>query len=59
MGDINPAGAEETARLIKEEFPDTRILQVKVDVADEDSVNAMVDQAVEAFKTLDYGNSHV
>jgi NADP-dependent 3-hydroxy acid dehydrogenase YdfG len=47
----------ETERLIKSEFPNVKILAVIIDVTDEKSVNAMVDQAVNQFRTLDYGET--
>lgn len=47
----------ETARLIRTEFPNARILPVIIDVTDEKSVNAMVDQAVQEFGTLDCGET--
>lgn len=55
IGDINPQGLSETADLIKAEFPKAGVLQVEVDVTDEDSVNAMVDKAIEAFGSLECG----
>ena len=55
LADINPAGIEETAKLINARFPAAGILQVTVDVTDESSVNGMVEQAVEAFGTLECG----
>lgn len=47
----------ETARLIHTEFPDAKVLSVTLDVTDEKSVNDMVDQAVQAFGTLDCGET--
>jgi NAD(P)-dependent dehydrogenase (short-subunit alcohol dehydrogenase family) len=53
LADLNKDGVAETVRLIQTEFPDVKILPVIIDVTDEKSVNAMVDQAVQAFGTLD------
>lgn len=47
----------DTARLIQTEFPNARVLSVVIDVTDEESVRAMVDQAVQAFGTLDCGET--
>ena len=47
----------ETERLVQTEFPNVKVLPVIIDVTDEKSVNAMVDQAVEKFGTLDYGET--
>jgi NAD(P)-dependent dehydrogenase (short-subunit alcohol dehydrogenase family) len=55
LADINPKGAAQTAKLIKAEFPDVGILEVVVDVTDENSVYAMVDEHVDKFGTLDCG----
>ena len=55
LGDINPKGTTETAKLIKKEFPDAGILEVKVDVTDEASVTSMVEKAIAAFGTLECG----
>ena len=57
LGDVNPDGLLETERLIKEEFPNAGTLKVTVDVTDEKSVNALVDAAVQAFGTLECGQS--
>jgi len=53
LADLNKDGVAETARLIQNEFPNVKILPVIIDVTDEKSVNEMVDQAVQAFGTLD------
>ncbi|KAF9771418.1 hypothetical protein IL306_010942 [Fusarium sp. DS 682] len=53
LADLNKDAVFETARLIQAEYPDARVLPIVVDVTDERSVNAMVDQAVQAFGTLD------
>ena len=47
----------ETERLIQTEFPNVKVLHVIIDVTDEKPVNAMVDQAVGKFGTLDYGET--
>ncbi|KAH6872089.1 hypothetical protein B0T10DRAFT_541388 [Thelonectria olida] len=53
LADVNPKSLGETAKLIREEFPQVGIKEVAVDVTDEASVNHMVDEAVKAFGTLD------
>lgn len=57
LADVNKDGIDETARLITAENPDIGLLPVVVDVTDEQSVQSMVDQAVQAFGTLDCGKS--
>ncbi|KAF5628926.1 dehydrogenase [Fusarium sp. NRRL 52700] len=57
LADLNKDGVLETSRLIKAEFPDAKVLPLVVDVTDEKSVNDMVDQAVQAFGTLDCGKT--
>lgn len=57
LADLNKDGIDETARLIQDGHPDTRILPLVVDVTDEESVNAMVDSVVQTFGTLDCGKS--
>lgn len=41
--------------MINTESPNVKLLHVVVDVTDEESVLSMVNQAVEAFGTLDCG----
>lgn len=55
LGDINLKGLQETADLIKADFPNAGVLQVSVDVTDEKSVDEMVDRAVQNFGTLECG----
>lgn len=57
MADVNSGALEETARLIKEEFPKAGVIQVTVDVTDEAAVNDMVEKAVAAFGSLDCGKA--
>ena len=57
LADLSKDGITETARMILEEFPDAKVLPVVVDVTDEASVNATVDQAVQEFGTLDCGET--
>lgn len=57
LADLSKDGLTETARLIQEEFPNVKILPIVIDVTDEKSVNAMVDQAVQTFGTLDCGET--
>jgi NAD(P)-dependent dehydrogenase (short-subunit alcohol dehydrogenase family) len=52
---MNKDGVAETVRLIQAEHPHVKVLPVVMDVTDEASVNAMVDEAVKAFGTLDCG----
>ncbi|KAF5636921.1 dehydrogenase [Fusarium sp. NRRL 25303] len=53
LADLNKDALSETARLIQTQYPDVKVLSIVVDVTDEKSVNAMVDQAVQTFGTLD------
>ncbi|KLO99428.1 dehydrogenase [Fusarium fujikuroi] len=53
LADLNKDALSETARLIQAQYPDVKVLPIVVDVTDEKSVNAMVDQAVQTFGTLD------
>jgi NAD(P)-dependent dehydrogenase (short-subunit alcohol dehydrogenase family) len=57
LADLNKDSVAETERLIQTEFPNVKVLPVIIDVTNEKSVNAMVDQAVETFRTLDYGET--
>jgi NAD(P)-dependent dehydrogenase (short-subunit alcohol dehydrogenase family) len=55
LADMSKEGLAETKRLVKSEFPDVKTLAIEVDVTDEEAVNKMVDEAVQAFETLEYG----
>lgn len=47
----------ETEKQIKAEFPNVKLLSVVVNVTEEESVNSMVEKAVQEFGSLDYGKS--
>lgn len=51
--DINLAGAEKGAALIKERFPNVKALAVKADVGKEADIRSAVDMAVKEFGRLD------
>ncbi|KAK4553514.1 hypothetical protein LTR86_009310 [Recurvomyces mirabilis] len=53
LADISEDGISETSRLIEAVSPGVKVLQVVVDVTDEDSVNEMVEKAMQSFGTLD------
>jgi NAD(P)-dependent dehydrogenase (short-subunit alcohol dehydrogenase family) len=54
LGDINVQGLEETETKIKSAFPATTIQFMKVDIADEGSVQLFINGCVEAFGRIDY-----
>ncbi|KAH8800481.1 oxidoreductase UcpA [Xylogone sp. PMI_703] len=54
IADLNASGLRETAGLIKDEFPNVKILEISTDVSDPASVTLMVDQTVKTFGGLDY-----
>ncbi|KAH8830629.1 hypothetical protein DL96DRAFT_1593711 [Flagelloscypha sp. PMI_526] len=51
--DINLAGAEKAAALIKERYADVKIIATKADVGKEDDIKAAVELAVKEFGRLD------
>lgn len=51
--DINLPGAEKAAALIKERYPNVKIVATKADVGKEEDVKAAVDVAVKEFGRLD------
>ena len=54
---MNKDAVAETAKMIHADFPNVKCLPIVIDVTDEKSVNAMVDQAVQEFGTLDCGET--
>jgi len=56
MADINIDGVKETSELLKARCqPSVGLLELKVDVSDLASVEAMVRKTMEKFGGLDYG----
>lgn len=55
MVDVNQDSINETAKIIATKSPNVKCLQLVVDVTDETAVDSMVDQAVQHFGSLDYG----
>ncbi|KAI7551296.1 NAD(P)-binding protein [Hortaea werneckii] len=54
IADRNDDGLDETTSRIHEAAPDCAVLSIRTDVSDQDSVQALIDKAVEAFGRLDY-----
>jgi len=54
MADINYDGVQETSKMINEKWPSVGRLEIKVDVSDPTSVDAMVKTTIEKFGKLDY-----
>lgn len=54
LGDISEPGLEETRKLVLEKYPDARVVTLKLDVLDENSVNAFYKLAVETFGRIDF-----
>ncbi|KAI0002860.1 NAD(P)-binding protein [Xylariaceae sp. FL0662B] len=50
--DMNPAEAQARIRDLESEFPDAKIRFQKVDVSDEDGVNAAIDETIRQFGTI-------
>lgn len=57
IGDINTAQLEETAALVKSQYPAVDIRFHGVNIAKEDSVQRFTDACVAAFQRIDYANN--
>lgn len=55
MADVNYDCVQETSKMINEKWPSVGRLEIKVDVSDPTSVDAMVKTTIEKFGKLDYG----
>ncbi|MCJ1304217.1 hypothetical protein MMC08_007029 [Hypocenomyce scalaris] len=54
ISDLNPTSVEETKKMIETESKGVSVLAVVCDVANEESVQSMVDKTVEEFGRIDY-----
>ena len=54
IADVNSKGVQETKEEINEKYPDVKVKAVTVNVRSQQSVQAMVDEAVKTFGRIDY-----
>lgn len=55
LADVRAEAIKETVQMIRKAAPNVKLLELVVDVADEHSVQSMIDQTVKDFGTIEYG----
>lgn len=54
LGDVDTQGLETTRQLVQKQSPSVEVVTMKLDVSNEESVQAFVDLAVAKFGRIDY-----